>query len=182
MVTAKGLAGGYAPLGAALMTEEVYRTIADTFGTIASVHTYSGHTAACAAGLAVQKVIIRDGLVAKCRTDGTYLMQALGQAFGQNPHVGDIRGRGFFVAVELVRIATPRPPSRRPTASTSASRTRPSPAACSATLARHGRRLCGRPRHPRPALHHHPPEIDQMVDLLKDAVDAALLSLPKDAA
>ncbi len=103
MVTAKGLAGGYAPLGAALMTEEVYRTIADTFGTIASVHTYSGHTAACAAGLAVQKVIIRDGLVAKCRTDGTYLMQALGQAFGQNPHVGDIRGRGFFVAVELVK-------------------------------------------------------------------------------
>ncbi|QCI65936.1 aspartate aminotransferase family protein [Phreatobacter stygius] len=103
MYTAKGLAGGYAPLGAALMTEEVYRTIADVFGTIASVHTYSGHTAACAAGLAVQKVIIRDGLVEKCRTDGDYLMGALREAFGQNPHVGDIRGRGFFVALELVR-------------------------------------------------------------------------------
>lgn len=103
MVTAKGLAGGYAPLGAALMTEEVYRTIADAFGTIASVHTYSGHTAACAAGLAVQRVIVRDGLVEKCRTDGAYLMGELRDAFGQNPHVGDIRGRGFFVAVELVR-------------------------------------------------------------------------------
>ncbi|MGL4290385.1 MAG: aspartate aminotransferase family protein [Phreatobacter sp.] len=103
MYTAKGLAGGYAPLGAALMTEEVYRTIADSFGTIASVHTYSGHTAACAAGLAVQKVIIRDGLVEKCRTDGEYLMGALRETFGQNPHVGDIRGRGFFVALELVR-------------------------------------------------------------------------------
>lgn len=103
MYTAKGLAGGYAPLGAALMTEDVYRTIADTFGTVASVHTYSGHTAACAAGLAVQRVIQRDGLVDKCRTDGDYLMGALREAFGQNPHVGDIRGRGFFVALEFVR-------------------------------------------------------------------------------
>ncbi|MCZ0733060.1 aspartate aminotransferase family protein [Phreatobacter sp. AB_2022a] len=103
MYTAKGLAGGYAPLGAALMTEEVYRTIADTFGTVASVHTYSGHTAACAAGLAVQRVIQRDGLVDKCRSDGDYLMGALREAFGQNPHVGDIRGRGFFVALEYVR-------------------------------------------------------------------------------
>ena len=103
MYTAKGLAGGYAPLGAVLMQEDIYRTIADTFGTVASVHTYSGHTAACAAGLAVQKVIIRDNLVEKCRTDGDYLMGALHEAFGQNPHVGDIRGRGFFVALEFVR-------------------------------------------------------------------------------
>jgi adenosylmethionine-8-amino-7-oxononanoate aminotransferase len=103
MYTAKGLAGGYAPLGAVLMQENIYRTIADAFGTVASVHTYSGHTAACAAGLAVQKVIMRDGLVEKCRIDGDYLMGALRDAFGQHPHVGDIRGRGFFVALEFVR-------------------------------------------------------------------------------
>jgi len=183
MVTAKGLAGGYAPLGAALMTEEVYRTIADTFGTIASVHTYSGHTAACAAGLAVQKVIIRDGLVAKCRTDGTYLMQALGQAFGQNPYVGDIRGRGFFVAVELVKDRdgkVPFAPSHglhkriKDEAFARGLLCYPSPGTADGYAGDHVILA--------PPYIITRPEIDQMVDLLKDAVDAALQSLPKDAA
>ncbi len=104
MYTAKGLAGGYAPLGAVILTDHVYETITERFGTVGtSGHTYSGHTAACAAGLAVQKIIERDGLVAKCATDGDYLKQALVNAFGEHPHIGDIRGRGMFVAIELVK-------------------------------------------------------------------------------
>jgi adenosylmethionine-8-amino-7-oxononanoate aminotransferase len=103
MYTAKGLAGGYMPLGAAILSEKVYGAIAEAYGTVASVHTYSGHTAACAAGLAVQRIIERDGLVEKCRTDGDYLMSRLREAFGQHVHVGDIRGRGLFLALELVR-------------------------------------------------------------------------------
>ena len=65
-------------------------------------HTYLGHPVACAAALAVQQVIERDGLLAKVRTDGDFLGQALRDALGQHPHVGDIRGRGFFWGVELV--------------------------------------------------------------------------------
>lgn len=104
MYTAKGLAGGYAPLGAVLLTQHVYETIADRFGTVGtSGHTYAGHTAACAAGLAVQRIIERDGLVAKCASDGDYLMDVLASTFGDHPHVGDIRGRGLFVGLELVK-------------------------------------------------------------------------------
>jgi len=103
MYTAKGLAGGYAPLGAAIISERIYQAIASAFGTLATVHTYSGHTAACAAGLAVQKIIVRDGLVEKCRRDGEYLMKRLHDEFGQHPFVGDIRGRGLFVALEFVQ-------------------------------------------------------------------------------
>jgi adenosylmethionine-8-amino-7-oxononanoate aminotransferase len=103
MYTAKGLAGGYAPLGAALLSESVYQAIVSAFGTVASVHTYSGHTVACAAGLAVQKIIERDRLVEKCATEGDYLMDRLRQEFGTHPFIGDIRGRGFFVALEVVK-------------------------------------------------------------------------------
>ena len=103
MYTAKGLAGAYARLGAAILSESGHQAIANASGTLSTVHTYSGHTAACAAGLAVQKIIERDHLVEKCRTDGLYLMHRLREEFGQHPYVGDIRGRGLFLALELVQ-------------------------------------------------------------------------------
>jgi adenosylmethionine-8-amino-7-oxononanoate aminotransferase len=65
-------------------------------------HTYLGHPVACAAALAVQRVIARDGLLDKVRRDGQWLQEALQTAFSGHPHVGDIRGRGFFWGVELV--------------------------------------------------------------------------------
>lgn len=70
MSIAKGLGGGYVPLGAAVFTPAVYETIADRFGTVASVHTYSGHTLACAAGKAILEIIERDDLVEACRAGG----------------------------------------------------------------------------------------------------------------
>lgn len=103
MYTAKGLAGGYAPIGAVILSENIYQIIAQRFGTLASVHTYSGHTAACAAALAVQKIIKRDGLVQKCATDGRYIMEQLSAQLSEHPNVGDIRGRGLFIGIELVR-------------------------------------------------------------------------------
>ncbi len=103
MYTAKGLAGGYAPIGAVLFSHEVYEPIARQFGTLASVHTYSGHTAACAAALAVQRIIRRDGLVRKCAEDGEHIMALLRRRLGDRPYVGDIRGRGLFIGIELVR-------------------------------------------------------------------------------
>ncbi|MEN2978164.1 aspartate aminotransferase family protein [Tistrella bauzanensis] len=110
MTIAKGLGGGYMPIGAAIYSEQVYQDIIAADGKVATVHTYSGHTLACAASLAVQTVIRRDGLVEKCRADGLVLHDMLTDAFGDSPFVGDIRGRGFFRGIELVADRATRAP------------------------------------------------------------------------
>jgi adenosylmethionine-8-amino-7-oxononanoate aminotransferase len=103
MAVAKGLAGGYIPLGATIFTHTLGRTILEAQGGIMTGHTYSGHTAACAAGLAVQRIIERESLVARVRDRGATLMRALRESLDRYEEVGDIRGRGFFIGVELVR-------------------------------------------------------------------------------
>ena len=103
MIIAKGLGGGYQPIGAVLAHERVIAPLRDGSGMFQHGHTYLGHPTACAAALAVQQVIERDGLLAKVRTRGAQLMAALRERFGAHPNVGDIRGRGLFVGVELVR-------------------------------------------------------------------------------
>lgn len=102
MSIAKGLSGGYMPLGIAVYSDRVNAPIAEATGTVVSGHTYSGHTTACAAGLAVQTIIRRDNLVAKAAADGEYLFARLGEALGNLDFVGDIRGRGLFIGIELV--------------------------------------------------------------------------------
>ena len=66
-------------------------------------HTYIGHPVAAAAALAVQKVIERDDLLAQVQRRGATLRRMLGDVFGKHEHVGDIRGRGLFMALELVK-------------------------------------------------------------------------------
>ena len=102
MAVAKGLAGGYIPLGATIFKHEVGRTILQAQGGIMTGHTYSGHTAACAAGLAVQRIIEREALVARVRDRGDALKSALREALVGCEEVGDVRGRGFFIGVEFV--------------------------------------------------------------------------------
>jgi adenosylmethionine-8-amino-7-oxononanoate aminotransferase len=99
---AKGLGGGYAPIGALLMQERIFDAVADGSGAFQHSHTYMGHPLACAAALAVQRVIHRDGLLANVRTQGGQLARRLKERFGNHPFVGDVRGRGLFQAVELV--------------------------------------------------------------------------------
>lgn len=99
---AKGLGGGYQPIGAALLSQKIFDTFAQGSGLFQHGHTYIGHPTACAAALAVQKVIERDELLQNVREMGAYLRQALDERFGQNPAVGDIRGRGLFIGIELV--------------------------------------------------------------------------------
>ncbi len=67
MCVAKGLAGGYIPLGATLVAPTIASTILDAHGAYQTGHTFTGHTAACAAGLAVQRVIQRDRLIERVR-------------------------------------------------------------------------------------------------------------------
>jgi adenosylmethionine-8-amino-7-oxononanoate aminotransferase len=99
---AKGLGGGYAPIGALMMQEGIFDAIAAGSGAFQHSHTYMGHPLACAAALAVQQVIRRDGLLANVRAQGAYLARRLNDRFGNHPFVGDVRGRGLFQGIELV--------------------------------------------------------------------------------
>jgi adenosylmethionine-8-amino-7-oxononanoate aminotransferase len=102
MAIAKGLGGGYMPIGAMLMGDKIFKTIASGTGSFQHSHTYTGHPLACAAALAVQKVIRREDLLANVRRQGAYLSRRLQDRFGNHPFVGDVRGRGLFQGVEIV--------------------------------------------------------------------------------
>ena len=102
MTLAKGLGGGYQPIGAVLASARLVDPIRAGSGLFQHGHTYIGHPTAAAAALAVQQVIQRDGLLDAVRERGAQLVRALGERLGAHPHVGDIRGRGLFVGVELV--------------------------------------------------------------------------------
>ena len=102
MSVAKGLAGGYLPLGAALCSAPVWQVIRDADGAFGTGHTFTAHTAACAAGVAVQKIVSREGLLGKVAANGPRLKAWLGDALEGVDAIGDIRGRGHFVALELV--------------------------------------------------------------------------------
>jgi adenosylmethionine-8-amino-7-oxononanoate aminotransferase len=102
LTIAKGLGGGYQPIGAVLAQGKLVEAFRRGSGLFQHGHTYLGHAVACAAALAVQRVIERDGLLAQVRERGAQLHALLQQAFGDHPHVGDIRGRGLFWGIELV--------------------------------------------------------------------------------
>jgi adenosylmethionine-8-amino-7-oxononanoate aminotransferase len=99
----KGLAGGYIPLAATIVQRALGDVILAEHGSILTGHTYSGHTAACAAGLAVQRIIERESLVEHVRTRGERLRQDLWRALDRFDEVGDVRGRGYLIGIELVR-------------------------------------------------------------------------------
>jgi adenosylmethionine-8-amino-7-oxononanoate aminotransferase len=103
LAIAKGLGGGYQPIGAMLVQEKIVQTMSQGSGFFQHGHTYLGHAVACAAALAVQRVIKRDGLLAKVSSSGARLESLLRDAFGAHAHVGDIRGRGLFWGIELVQ-------------------------------------------------------------------------------
>lgn len=102
MTVAKGLAAGYIPLGATLYARHISEAIQAAHGGAQTGHTFTGHTAACAAGVAVQKLIAREKLVERVKTRGATLKEELRKALAHIPEVGDVRGRGFFIGIELV--------------------------------------------------------------------------------
>ena len=107
---AKGLAGGYIPLGATVFSNAVGDTILTNEGHFLTGHTYSGHTAACAAGLAVQRLIEREKLVERVAESGRALKSALKSELEKFEAVGDVRGRGYFIGIELVQDRSTRQP------------------------------------------------------------------------
>ncbi len=113
---AKGLGAGYQPIGAVIAQRRLVEQLRFGSGAFQHGHTYIGHPVAAAAALAVQKVIERDDLLAVVRQRGTAFKRMLTQAFGNHEHVGDIRGRGLLLGIELVRdraSKTPFDPGRK---------------------------------------------------------------------
>ncbi|MDE4146770.1 aspartate aminotransferase family protein [Phaeobacter gallaeciensis] len=100
---AKGLGAGYQPIGAMLCSRQIYAAIEGGSGFFQHGHTYIGHPVATAAGLAVVSQMLERDLVTRCAAMGDRLQSALQERFGQHPNVGDIRGRGLFRGIELVR-------------------------------------------------------------------------------
>ena len=102
LVIAKGLGGGYQPIGAVLLSAKIFETFAKGSGFFQHGHTYMGHPMAAAAGLAVQEVIRRDKLLDNVVEMGNHLQRRLEERFANHHHVDDIRGRGLFRGVEMV--------------------------------------------------------------------------------
>ncbi len=103
MITmAKGLGAGHQPLGAVVVRRPLAEAIEGAGGVFQHGHTYIGHPLACAAGLETQKVVEEEGLLQRVRTGGEAFQARLQDRLGQNAHVGDIRGRGYFRAIEFV--------------------------------------------------------------------------------
>jgi adenosylmethionine-8-amino-7-oxononanoate aminotransferase len=177
-VIAKGLGGGYQPIGGILISRKVVDVFEKGSGAFMHGQTYQAHPVACAAALAVQKVIREDNLMPNVVARGHQLMAGLTERFGNHRHVGDIRGRGLFQAIELVTDRTTKAvfdPALK-------LNERIKWAAFDRGLAiypmggtidgKHGDHVCIAPPYNATAA-----EIDMIVDRLGDAVDAAIASV-----
>jgi adenosylmethionine-8-amino-7-oxononanoate aminotransferase len=101
-VIAKGLGSGYQPIGGLLIAGRVVDALHRGSGGFMHGQTYQAHPVACAAALEVQRIIREDNLLDNVRAMGARLETALTERFGNHRHVGDVRGRGLFWAIELV--------------------------------------------------------------------------------
>ena len=113
VTSSKGITGGYVPLGAAIATSRVMDTVyGDQSGGQAKVsgHTYAAHPAACAAGLAVLDAIEREDLVGNAERVGEWMIEEFTRIYSGHPNVGDVRGKGFLIGIELVLDAATRTP------------------------------------------------------------------------
>ncbi|MEX1205055.1 MAG: aspartate aminotransferase family protein [Dongiaceae bacterium] len=102
IIVAKGLGAGYQPIGAILVSGQIFAAVRDGSGAFLHGHTYMGHPIACAAALAVQRAIRDERLLDNVERQGRALEAALVERFGNHRYVGDIRGRGLLRGLELV--------------------------------------------------------------------------------
>ena len=105
---AKGLGGGYAPIGGIFASGRVMAALRGGSGGFMHGQTYQAHPVACAAALEVQRILQEDALVPRVAIAGDTLERLLTERFGNHAYVGDIRGRGLFRALEFVADRTQR--------------------------------------------------------------------------
>jgi hypothetical protein len=110
VTVAKGLGAGYQAIAAAIASHEICEAIRTGSGFFQHGHTYMAHPVACAAGLAVQEAIVQEQLLGRVQVQGARLRDLLTERFQDHPHVGDIRGRGLFMGLELVADRATRRP------------------------------------------------------------------------
>ena len=102
VVVAKGLGGGYQPIGAVLVSAKIFDAVSSGSGFFQHGHTYLGHPIACAAALAVQRTVQKENLLLNVQRRGVALRRALDERLEHHPNIGEIRGRGLFLGIELV--------------------------------------------------------------------------------
>lgn len=102
LVAAKGLASGYAPLAAVLVSPRVHDLFIELDQTFVHGFTYGGHPIACAAGSAVLDIVVREHLAERAEAQGSRLEALLREVAARHPIVGDARGRGLLRGIELV--------------------------------------------------------------------------------
>lgn len=100
---AKGMSAGYSPLGAVIAKEEIYNTYKNGSGIFVHGHTYGGNPLSAAVALAVVKTLIKDNIVENSRNVGEYLLSQLKEKLLPFSFVGDVRGKGLMLGVEIVR-------------------------------------------------------------------------------
>lgn len=106
----KGLAAGYQPISALLISAPIHQTMAANSGVLGNGQTHVNHPLACAIALEVQNVIRDEQLLSAVLLRGEQLRHGLRECLGQFEHVGDVRGRGLFVGVEFVEDRNSRAP------------------------------------------------------------------------
>jgi len=99
----KGLSGGYSPLGAVLADQKIHQVFKDNWGKFIHGYTFQGNPISCAAGLAVFDIIERENLFGQVVEKGNYLMNSLKELSKQHRIIGDVRGKGLFFGLELVK-------------------------------------------------------------------------------
>ncbi|KIX04610.1 uncharacterized protein Z518_05480 [Rhinocladiella mackenziei CBS 650.93] len=103
MTIGKGLGGGYAPVAGMLVHKRIIDVLKKGTSSFNHGQTYQAHPVGCAAALAVQKILRRDGIIENCARMGKFLYSLLAQTFAEAKYVGDIRGRGLFWGMEFVQ-------------------------------------------------------------------------------
>jgi L-2,4-diaminobutyrate transaminase len=109
VTVAKGLTSAYVPLSACIVSEKVWRVLADRGGgeTFAHGYTYTSHPVCAAAALANLDILENEGLPEQAAVRGAYLLRSLIDALADHPLVGEVRGTGLIAAVELVAARDP---------------------------------------------------------------------------
>ena len=110
LTVAKGLGAGYQPIGAMICQNFIYDAIANGSGFFQHGHTYLGHPVACAASFSVLSKLVNENFPSQVKEKGQYLQKNLELHLGQNQFVGDIRGRGLFRGIELVKNRSTKEP------------------------------------------------------------------------
>ena len=113
LTVAKGLGAGYQPIGAMICQNFIYDAIANGSGFFQHGHTYLGHPVACAASLSVLNKLVTENFSSQVKEKGQYLQKNLELHLGQNQFVGDIRGRGLFRGIEIVKDRSTKEPFQK---------------------------------------------------------------------